>query len=396
MLENLQDIIEHDPEHTGLDFKAIQFRKEKHFDFLKDIMAMANAKIDGKRHIITGVKCKDNGVKEFKSIDEGFIDDAIYQQLVNENIEPEIKFKYFPITIEGNTLGVFEIFACDDPPYMMKKDFKSLKKGDSYIRIGTHNSRLTRKDIDFFIDKIKFKDDFNGVIEIYFGNDREKELTIKPIKDFMPPSDRAAERIREVIKSKQNQKGKLAGNINALYDIDFWTMGGTSYENRSIKTLKENLENVRTTYAKNDLYYFFETISNKLNIKILNSSEEYLEDAYIEITISKKFILVAKEIFRKPERQRSMFTQIQTPYVPEGPSWEILNYPNVNETKNDYIITENIQDLRHQIEKEIFKVPLRVVPLPNIKKGTVLLKIRLHAKNLRKPLKRELRLIIKK
>ena len=35
MLENLQDIIEHDPEHTGLDFKAIQFRKEKHFDFLK-------------------------------------------------------------------------------------------------------------------------------------------------------------------------------------------------------------------------------------------------------------------------------------------------------------------------------------------------------------------------
>ena len=92
-------------------------------------MSMANAPIDGTKYIVVGVKDKTDGEKEFHSIPrESFIDQATYEQVIRENIEPSIEISYSPIKVDGNLLGVFEIGPCNNPPYMMKKDFQGLKK----------------------------------------------------------------------------------------------------------------------------------------------------------------------------------------------------------------------------------------------------------------------------
>ena len=121
-MNDFEYLIAHENEHTYLDFKAIQYIKDKHEDFLKDLIAIANASGNQDRHIILGVNYKNNGERDILGIEaEDFIDSAQYQQLAYENIEPKIDFDYFPYNFKGDKLGILKIFDCNDKPYMMKK-----------------------------------------------------------------------------------------------------------------------------------------------------------------------------------------------------------------------------------------------------------------------------------
>ena len=121
MTENLDEIIEFENENTGLDFKAIQYQKVKFQDLLKDLMSMANAKTDDDKYIIVGIKLLGNGNRDILGITEDFIDEATYQQLTHNNIEPELNFSYFPYHYQNKTLGIFKIYDCYDRPYMNEK-----------------------------------------------------------------------------------------------------------------------------------------------------------------------------------------------------------------------------------------------------------------------------------
>ena len=151
---NFDDLIKYENENTSLDFKAIQYKKGQHEDLIKDIMSMANADVENDRYIIIGVSHKSSGDREILNIKKGdFIDSAIYQQIIRENIEPDIKLDYSPYKYKSKLLGIFKISGCSDKPYTMKKDFGKLKKGDSFIRKGTHEPRMTRRDLDIIIEK---------------------------------------------------------------------------------------------------------------------------------------------------------------------------------------------------------------------------------------------------
>ncbi len=106
---------------------------------------MANARLDHERYIIVGINYKTNGERDILGISEDFVDDATYQELISENIEPEIPFKYYPFEIDKKKVRVFQIMNCVNPPYMMRKRFKNLNQGDCYIRKGSHQTRAFKE-----------------------------------------------------------------------------------------------------------------------------------------------------------------------------------------------------------------------------------------------------------
>lgn len=150
---DLLEIIRYENESIYADFKRSQYQNNE--DFLKDIMAIANANTDvSKRYIIIGVKHSPNGNRDFYSIPrEEFKDDAVYQDLIRNNIEPEIKFIYKPFEVEGHLLGVFEISECENRPYVMKKKFGTLEQGACYIRRGSQQSRAVRADLEIMYEE---------------------------------------------------------------------------------------------------------------------------------------------------------------------------------------------------------------------------------------------------
>lgn len=91
----LYELIKNGYECEFLDFKKVQYRKENFHDFIIDIMSMANSSHKGDKFIILGVKDKPDGTREVFGIQqEDFIDSSIYQNVILENIEPEIKLDY--------------------------------------------------------------------------------------------------------------------------------------------------------------------------------------------------------------------------------------------------------------------------------------------------------------
>ena len=210
-LNNLEWLIRYEREGTNLDFKREQYHKEKYQDLLKDIMSMANTPIEGKSYIIVGVKDKPDGTKEFHPIPkEEIVDQANYQQIVRENIEPNVNFSYYSFDFDGYLLGIIEIDKCDNPPYMMKKDYKTLKKGDCFIRRGSQQERLTRRDLDEIL-QLKSHIYFNDKISIGFNKEFNRKLTIKAVRDLKFPSKAAKEKIESIL-AKRNEESKLGLN----------------------------------------------------------------------------------------------------------------------------------------------------------------------------------------
>ncbi|MDR3667458.1 MAG: ATP-binding protein [Ignavibacteriaceae bacterium] len=204
------ELIKYENENTALDFKAIQYKKEMYESFLKDIMAMANALVDGNRYIVIGVKHLPNGDKEYKSIPSGdFVDEATYQQLIKSNIEPDIELKYEALNMEGNLLGVFTISSCENQPYMMGKKYKSLNEGDSYIRRGSQQCRLKRSNLDKMIYERRRKES----ISVYLPYQRTLQLEFEGINGILISAKKSLENLIPLFDSSWKPIEAMVSNI---------------------------------------------------------------------------------------------------------------------------------------------------------------------------------------
>lgn len=387
-MENLDDLLKYENEHTMLDFKAIEYKKDKFTELLKDVMSMANNQSKGDGRIVFGVKVKSNGHRDFIGLDsENMTDAATYQQLVEENIEPSMEIEYNPYRYKDVKLGILKIKSCNNPPYMMKKDYGALTKGDSFIRIGTHTRRLTRTDFDKIQESKIQQPQFIDEIKIWFtGTTYLKDIELNTI-EIVLPSDEQAERIKEIIKKKENDP--LSGLSNTLPSFPLYR---TTYEERGVDTLKENLKNVKQAYQEDDLYEIYEKNSHKLNLSVLNTGQEYLFNCSIEVRIEKTDgLIIAPEVRGKPIPNDKY--EITT--IAKGPSYEELNYPCYKEDDTHYIYFEDLGDLRHNISQELFEFPILIKFLKGIQTNRVLLEMKIFGKNLAKPIEDQLTINIK-
>ncbi|MDH6368218.1 MULTISPECIES: ATP-binding protein [unclassified Breznakia] len=191
---NLDDIIEYDEEGTNLDFKMEEYNKKNYVSLIKDISSMANAVNSEVKRIVIGIKQRPGEDKEYIGVAK-LTDQAILENIIQENIEPNINFKYYPYKFKNITLGIIEIYDNFDKPYMMRKDYSTLKKGDIWIRKGSRQSRVTREDLDKMFDFRK-KAAFDNKITIGFGKELKKEFHISKVnvpRDTFPSEIRKKE-----------------------------------------------------------------------------------------------------------------------------------------------------------------------------------------------------------
>lgn len=154
--ENILRFIKQEKESDYLDFKAKDYPKEKKIDFLKDIISMANSNYEGDKYIIVGVKDKKGNNKEVIGIDE-VREQAEFEQLVHENIEPAIKYEFKTIDYDDKMVEYYKISAENkDSPYMFRKrigDGTKIDTGDCFIRGNSVNQKARRRDFDRFYNE---------------------------------------------------------------------------------------------------------------------------------------------------------------------------------------------------------------------------------------------------
>lgn len=196
MTEKVVDIITYGSESHSIDFKREQYPMEKHVkkhEFLKDISAMANHPSNEEKYIIIGVKEKNGVAAEFFDTIE-IIDQSLYQQYLDSNIEPKINFEYKSFIYKDIKLAYFRVFENNDRPYLIKKAVQNsndknkieFKEGDGFIRVGTSTKKMTRADFEK-IYKARYESaDRKGdlIITPYYGITDTKELNQYRVKYF--------------------------------------------------------------------------------------------------------------------------------------------------------------------------------------------------------------------
>lgn len=151
MDENLLfEIIEKNTESDYVDFKKeiYDFSKcQQKEEFLKDVLAMANSEFKGEKYIIFGVK-EITTSKRIVGVNlEQVKDQATYQQIIRENIEPDIEFEMKMFRKDDCDICCF-IINGNDRPYIIKKMFGKINAGFSHKRINTTRTPLLRRDLD--------------------------------------------------------------------------------------------------------------------------------------------------------------------------------------------------------------------------------------------------------
>lgn len=383
-MKDLSYLIQYENENTSLDFKAVQYSKDKKEDFIKDVMAMANADVDEDRYIIIGVKLNNDGEREFVGVDKKeLVDQSNYQQLIRENIEPDITLEYLPIEFNHKTFGIIHISNCDDKPYMMKKDGNKLKKGDSFIRKGSSQTHMIRADLDKIINERIKASSFSGNVKVVFSDNDLSEIDLCAIGDFILPSDRAAGKIKKIIAKKKKMTLSNGLGFKAI-EAPF---SSVSYENRDLETLKEDLKNIRETYKEDDYYELFELNSHKLNFNIINQGDRYIEDASIYVEFEKiEGLYVAKEIYKNPTRGFCGIP-IEDPWVHAE---QTKNYPWVEEDDSLIVISSRIENIKHRMVTPAFKEPVRIVFGNDLIGQALKVNYRIYGKNLVQPIENTL------
>lgn len=357
-------------------------------EFLRDVLAMANASVDGPRYIITGAEIDHKGRKRMFSVDkDDFSGKPAYQSLANDQIEPPMRIRYQPVMVEGERMGVYEIGDCQDRPYMMRIDFsETLRRGDAYARVNNSAVKLGRRQLLTLFEK-KFRDSLSAAnIEIGFpGSIIHKDHRIKTCSLAKLPSLVASAKLQELIQAKDRVHASASNT--AVARLTHARLFGTDspYEERSTDEIIEEMRQMERQYLNQDNHFLFTEKKSELQLVIFNQGDEPVQDASLTLLLPNHDAFhVATQLPKVPKKDQ---------YVSRTPA-EQADYPAVSMRDDSIQISVKLDSIPPGEPINVFTLPLRLCVGNELRGRRLGIQYTLFAQNLREPAKGKLRLLL--
>jgi len=370
----------------------IQFRKDAYgangiHHFLRDVIAVANAQIEGSRYIIVGIEHDKNAARTVHDVDKkDFSGKPPYQALVAEFVEPPIRIEYQPLTLDGKRVGIFEIFDCQDRPYMMRVDHSEhLRRGDAYVRVKDMSVKMGRRQL-----QEQFEQKFRGSmsednVEIGFaGEIIYKDLTVPTIDLSKMPSAIERGKLTELIDvTRQSQD---LGTTSGVARLTHARLFGSDnpYEDRTPTSLLQEKSAAGETYEHEDRHFLFEINAQKIQLVVLNQGESPIENASLSLLMPQHDAFYVANALPKILRDGK--------FVDRGPV-EIGDYPSVILKNNVVHVSCLLGDIPGGAPVPAFERSLRICVGTDLRGRKFGIQYALHGKNLRQPAKGKLRLL---
>jgi hypothetical protein len=371
---------------------AVQFRKRAYGKsgvehFLRDVLAMANASIEGSRYIIVGAEFDAKGRKRTYSVDrEDFSGKPAYQSLANDHIEPPIRIRYQPASIEGERVGVFEIGDCQDRPYMMRVDYsETLRRGDAYTRTNDSAVKLGRRQLQSMFER-KFKDSVSAAnVEIGFPGDIiHKDKKIETCGMQKLPSAIASSKLHELIEAKSRVHASASNTVVARLTHARLFGSDTPYEDRSTEEILAEMRQIERRYCDHDNHFLFEVHVKPVQLVVLNQGTEVIRDASLSLALpNHNDFHVATQLPKIPR---------DNVFVERTPA-EQSEYPSVSLRDDSIQVSVKVGDIEPGEPIEVFNAPMRICVGTSLKGRRIGIQYSLFAQNLRAAAKGKLRLL---
>lgn len=387
-MNRLAKIVQSATQSPHIQLRAGKYGKSGLRDFLRDLMAMANADVEGPRYIIVGAGFDDRGRKRLDGIGrEDFTGHPSYLALAREFIEPPVRLKYESVIVDDARIGVYEIGDCQDRPYMMRKDFsETLRRGDAYQRFGDRAVKMNRRQLQALFEK-KFHESVSGdSIEIGFPGEiihKDRQIPVCDLSEL--PSEVAATNIRQFMDVKQ--RVQAAGANTMVARLTHARLFGTDspYQDRSQEELAEDMRQIRRQYQDEDENYLFEQNGQSLQFVVYNQGGEAVRDASLTLMLPDH---PALHVARRLPKYRVDGRLV------EHMSSEQADYPSVTAAGDGVRVTANLGDIPAGEIVEAFATPLLVCAGDDLAGRRIGIRFSLYACNLRVPARSKLRLLL--
>jgi hypothetical protein len=374
---------------TGIQFRKQQYGANGIRSFLRDVLAMANAAVEGPRYIIVGADIDSRGRKQVHPVDASdFSGKPSYQSLANEYIEPPLRIRYKPVSLDGQRVGVFEIGDCQDRPYMMRIDYsEKLRRGDAYARSRNSAMKMGRRQLAELFEK-KFRDSVSADdIEIGFpGEIIHKDLTLSSCDLAQLPSAVASKKLDQLI-GIQN-RSRNTGSTTVMARLTHARLFGADdlYVDRSPDELMQEMQELRKKYRDPDSHFLFESRAELVQLLVYNQGQEPIVDASLSLIMPNHNAFYVADKLPRILRDDA--------YSDRSPD-EIASYPSVSLRDDSIHVTSKIGDIPVGEPVNVFVSPLRLCVGEDLKGKRFGIRYALHGQNLRAPAKGKLRFIFR-
>ena len=387
-MRQLARIVRSSTPTTSVQFRKTAYGRAGVQDFLRDVLAMANASIEGTRYIITGVDFDDKGRKFFYPVAaDDFDGKPEYQSLANDHIEPPLRINYQAVIVDGERIGVFEIGDCPDRPYMMRIDFsETLRRGDAYARVNDTSVKLGRRQLQTLFER-KFSDSISAAnIEIGFPGSiihKSRKLATQSLRQL--PSVLASEKLNELIVAKSRVQASAGNTMMARLTHARLFGSDVPYEDRSTEEIRTEIQQLERRYRDQDEQFLFAGNHTDLQLVVLNQGGESIQDAALNLIMpSNRDLHVATCLLKIFQAEKFI----------ERTAEEQANYPAVTLRDNQVQVSAKFADIPAGELINVFTVPLRVFVGEALKGRRLGIQYKLLARNLRAPAAGTLRLLL--
>ena len=384
-MEQLTNIARSETPSTGVQFRRAAYGQSGLREFLRDVLAMANAPVEGNRYIVVGSEYDDNGRRIFENVDPA--DFKInYEALANNHIEPPIRMRYQQVYVNGYKLGVYEIGDCQDRPYMMRIDHsETLRRGDAYVRASDKAVKMGRRQLQSLFEQ-KFRESVSSDnIEVGFpGEIIHKDQQVRVCSMAELPSAVAIAKLDELLRVKTQHTPH--GSTTVLARLTHARLFGPDdpYEDRSREDILREKGEVAKRFLDKDSHYLYERNGLPIQLVIFNQGEDTITDASLSIAMpNREGFYVGSElppVFKNDE------------YIKRTPA-EQSAYPSVQTTDTAVQVTSKVGDIAPGEQIEVFESPLRICASESLGGRKFAIQYALYAQNLRAPARGRLRLL---
>lgn len=195
-LDDVMAMLEKTPEQSVFDWKRdLSWDDDnKKSEIVKDIAAVANATTTSAGFIFYGL---DAGQPQPIVGMASTYDDAAFQQLLQNKLDPRVDFLYYEFSHGPRTVGVVHIPPSLKRPHIVMRDFGKLRQGQILIRQGSSTRGMSRNEL-FEIFYGPSSPYWPVVLDQYGLATRSREATIALMRELRKDEDRAIRDMEDI------------------------------------------------------------------------------------------------------------------------------------------------------------------------------------------------------
>lgn len=275
----LLDLVREAEADSSIAFRARVYRRGEQGELLRDLIALANAPVVGRRFLIMGVDDSPARGRTIPGISRRSWDSfrAVAPDYLARTVEPALPIALQSLDVDGALVGVVCLEGCEDPPYLLSRRVgPALPAGAGWTRRRGKVRRLLRRDFERIFSARLRRQDIGDVAVGFPGTlpREEIELPVMPLEAL--PSLLEAGKIERLLEAKRVSRAVLGRTDSHIVRLVHTQVAGSAmpYEEHGTRTMQVMLADLPRQNAEADDHYQYEERAHRLNVVLQNLTDK--------------------------------------------------------------------------------------------------------------------------